>query len=533
MSLTGTEFANTAPDQTVALTGAGATSISGTYPNFTITSTNTTYSVGDGGLTEINFTSADNTKLDGIEAGATADQTAAEILTAIKTVDGSGSGLDADLLQGSGLSATGDRFGVVPLVGADGVMEVGKYIDFHLTDGDTSDNSTRLTSVDSNTLNINSSKIWHAGNDGSGSGLDADTVDGVQATQLYRRTGASAATVGYGWVTVASNTSGRKHGEVIVSDSDSGDHSFIRIDWIRSYADSAFTVLNSGGHANRITAVRVLEETSDPTYGTKYLQVLVTTTSTYFVRINTVADVGGYSSHTAVTPVVQNTITGYSTDATTSVLDANTLASSQGILAGSGAFQGEQEDVELKYRYSGSSFSAVKASRMGVVTTAASGKIRFGSTTASFVQNGPGVSSNLTIGANGGSTFFYGSTNGATQHAVIASQSRFNCGYGSVQDAYMVRAWARYEMTGTHSFRDDEGFSSVTDIGTGRSRLNFTNTMPNTYYSVNVTTGSTSYTSAVCSASVYSLSTTLFYVSVEDLDGGFTDRDQMNVMVVR
>ena len=32
--------------------------------------TNTTYSVGDGGLTEINFTSADNTKLDGIEASA-------------------------------------------------------------------------------------------------------------------------------------------------------------------------------------------------------------------------------------------------------------------------------------------------------------------------------------------------------------------------------------------------------------------------------------------------------------------------------
>lgn len=44
--------------------------------------------------------STDGTKLDGIEAGATADQTAAEILTAIKTVDGTGSGLDADLLDG-------------------------------------------------------------------------------------------------------------------------------------------------------------------------------------------------------------------------------------------------------------------------------------------------------------------------------------------------------------------------------------------------------------------------------------------------
>lgn len=39
LSLTGTTFANTAPDQTVTLTGAGATTISGTYPNFTITST--------------------------------------------------------------------------------------------------------------------------------------------------------------------------------------------------------------------------------------------------------------------------------------------------------------------------------------------------------------------------------------------------------------------------------------------------------------------------------------------------------------
>ena len=42
---------------------------------------------------------AQHNKLAGIEAGATADQTAAEILAAIKTVDGNGSGLDADRLQ--------------------------------------------------------------------------------------------------------------------------------------------------------------------------------------------------------------------------------------------------------------------------------------------------------------------------------------------------------------------------------------------------------------------------------------------------
>ena len=43
------------------------------------TDTNTTYSVGDGGLTQNNFTDALKTKLDGIEASATADQTNEEI----------------------------------------------------------------------------------------------------------------------------------------------------------------------------------------------------------------------------------------------------------------------------------------------------------------------------------------------------------------------------------------------------------------------------------------------------------------------
>ena len=44
-----------------------AISASGTISS---TDTNTTYSVGDGGLTQVNFTTADNTKLDGIEASA-------------------------------------------------------------------------------------------------------------------------------------------------------------------------------------------------------------------------------------------------------------------------------------------------------------------------------------------------------------------------------------------------------------------------------------------------------------------------------
>lgn len=50
--------------------------------------------------TENSYTTTEKNKLAGIESGATADQTPAELLTAIKTVDGTGSGLDADTLDG-------------------------------------------------------------------------------------------------------------------------------------------------------------------------------------------------------------------------------------------------------------------------------------------------------------------------------------------------------------------------------------------------------------------------------------------------
>lgn len=53
MSLVGTTFNNTAPDQTVSLTQGGATTITGSYPNFTITSSDTN-TIADGSETKVN-----------------------------------------------------------------------------------------------------------------------------------------------------------------------------------------------------------------------------------------------------------------------------------------------------------------------------------------------------------------------------------------------------------------------------------------------------------------------------------------------
>ena len=169
----------------------------------------------------------------------------------------------------------------------------------------------------------------------SADGGNAATLDGIDSTDFYRQVDSASGTAGAGWITVAENTSGRKHSEIIVSDSESGDHSFIRIDWIRSYNDSVFTVLNCGGHANRITGVRVLSQDSNNTYGTKYLQVYVTVSSNYQVRINEVGDPGGYTPHTAHTPTVENSISGYSVHGQSmETLSTYAFATQQGIRAG-------------------------------------------------------------------------------------------------------------------------------------------------------------------------------------------------------
>lgn len=69
--------------------------------------------------------------------------------------DGSGSGLDADLLDGLTTSVSGNRWGVVPIVSASGATEVGKYIDFHNTDSSASDNDGRLTLSSANVWDLN------------------------------------------------------------------------------------------------------------------------------------------------------------------------------------------------------------------------------------------------------------------------------------------------------------------------------------------------------------------------------------------
>ena len=77
-----TVAADSATDTVTYVAGSNVTittDSSGDTVTFASTDTNTTYSVGDGGLTQNNFTNTLKSKLDAIEASATADQTKSDI----------------------------------------------------------------------------------------------------------------------------------------------------------------------------------------------------------------------------------------------------------------------------------------------------------------------------------------------------------------------------------------------------------------------------------------------------------------------
>lgn len=305
--------------------GSNVLTLNGSDTNVTFSGTVTaTYFYGNGSnLT--NVSASDNTKLP--LAGGT--------LSGALTASGGISGLTlSNGISGTNFNISGVNQLTISDPGEGIVFGGGSAgnITLAVVD-DSNDNIVRFTNAAY--LQVGTSTVWHAGNDGSGSGLDADKVDNYHASQFFRRIAKATATVGPGWMTVAENVSGRRAGEIIVTDADSGDHAYIRIEWMRSYSDSNFTVLNCGGHSNRITGARVLYNTSDNTYGGKKLQVYVTTSSNYEVNIYEQGDIDDYSTHSVVTPVIQSTISGYAVHGKELInLDTFGFAAEEGILSG-------------------------------------------------------------------------------------------------------------------------------------------------------------------------------------------------------
>jgi hypothetical protein len=131
---------NSAPDQVVALTGAGATSISGTYPNFTITSVNTTYSQATSttlGLIELGSDTAQTVAANAVTA--TASRTYALQVNAagqgvinVPWTDTNSGGTVTSIVAGTGLSGgTITTTGTIAL--ANTAVTAGSYTNTNIT----------------------------------------------------------------------------------------------------------------------------------------------------------------------------------------------------------------------------------------------------------------------------------------------------------------------------------------------------------------------------------------------------------------
>jgi hypothetical protein len=164
-------IANSSPDQTVALTGTGGTTISGTYPNFTINSTdnNTTYTAGTGlTLTGAEFSLTNSTSY--MLNNADNDTVAYTNKTTFRS-------------NTDGGSTSGNMSGLEVF---QGTINADAFMSFHVG-GDVAgyfglDGTTNDLFWGGWSIGAVKHKVWHSGNDGSGSGLDADTLDGVQAS---------------------------------------------------------------------------------------------------------------------------------------------------------------------------------------------------------------------------------------------------------------------------------------------------------------------------------------------------------------
>jgi hypothetical protein len=134
---------------------------------------------------------ADKAKLNGIEANATADQTAAEILAALLTVAGAGSGLDADKLDGKQLAALESEYRAYTDTAVSALVDASPETLDTLNElaaalGNDPDFATTVSNQIGTKLNASAytaadviAKLLTV--HGAGSGLDADKLDGQHA----------------------------------------------------------------------------------------------------------------------------------------------------------------------------------------------------------------------------------------------------------------------------------------------------------------------------------------------------------------
>ncbi len=88
-----------------------------------------------------------------------------------------------------------------------------------------------------------------------------------------------------------------------------------------------------------------------------------------------------------------------------------------------------------------------------------------------------------------------------------------------MDDTQILKAWVRFDGTGTIAIDDDFNVSSLTDEGTGDYTINFTNALTDANFSVSGICGTTS----ARMITIESVSTTTCRINIHDFGGNASD----------
>ena len=126
----------------------------------------------------------------------------------------------------------------------------------------------------------------------------------------------------------------------------------------------------------------------------------------------------------------------------------------------------------------------------------------------------------------------------SSENVSMAQNVGFNSGFGSATTVYGVRAWVNFNGTGTLAIRDSGGVSSVTDVGVGAYRANFSNNMPDANFTgiTNagpvISTGAKQFNFCCCSQPDVVGSVTITNREVDVDDNGFSSADSAYIGLI-
>jgi hypothetical protein len=135
---------------------------------------------------------------------------------------------------------------------------------------------------------------------------------------------------------------------------------------------------------------------------------------------------------------------------------------------------------------------------VGIGTASPSGRLEVGAVTGSvtagdLVITTGSTTATVTVGrlssATNDNTVFSIRDRTAVDQFIVTSGNgvlKFNSGYGSAATAYGCRAWVNFNGTGTVAIRASGNVSSITDLGVGNYRVNFTTAMSDANYSATI-----------------------------------------------